>query len=114
MISEAAEGMHTSDVIRTEWWINNNRKVLFPFSSIPLGFPGGARGKEPPSQRRRHKRHGFDPWVRRIPWKRAWQNTPVFLPGESPGQRGLAGCGPWGHTELDMTEPLNTLTLVNF
>ena len=38
------------------------------------------------------KRHRFDPWVGKIPWRRAWQPTPVFLPGESHGQRNLAGC----------------------
>ena len=53
------------------------------------GFPGGASGKESTCQCRRHKRHGFDPWVRKIPWRRAWQPTPVFLPGESHGQRSL-------------------------
>ena len=52
-------------------------------------FPSGASGKEPPCQCRRHKRRGFGPWVRKIPWRRAWQPTPVFLPKESPGQRGL-------------------------
>ena len=45
------------------------------------GFPGGASGKEPTCQCRGHKRPGFDPWVGKIPWKRAWQPTPVFLPG---------------------------------
>ena len=45
--------------------------------------PGGASGKEPTCQCRRHKRHGFDPWVGKIPWRRAWQPTPVFLPGEA-------------------------------
>ena len=68
------------------------------------GFPGGASGKEPACQRRRHKRRGFNPWDGKIPWRRAWQPTPVFLPGESHGQRSLAGCSPWGHTELDTTE----------
>ena len=38
----------------------------------------------------------FDHWVRKIPWRRAWQPTPVFLPEESLGQRSLAGCSPWG------------------
>jgi len=56
-----------------------------------LSFPGGASGKEPPCQCRRCKRHGFYPWVRKIPWRRAWQPTPVFLPGESHGQRSLVG-----------------------
>ena len=44
------------------------------------------------------------PWVRKIPWRRAWQPTPVFLPGESHGQRGLVGYSPWGRTESDTTE----------
>ena len=59
-----------------------------------MGFPGGASGKESACQHRRHKRHGFDPWVGKILWRRAWQSTPVFLPGESYGQRRLAGYSP--------------------
>ena len=51
---------------------------------------------------------GFDPWVGKIPWKRAWQPIPVFLPGESHGQRSLVGCSPWGHKESDTTEWLST------
>ena len=52
-------------------------------------------GKEPARQCRRHKRQGgFDPWVRKIPWRRKWQPTPVFLPGESHGRRSLAGYSP--------------------
>ena len=43
----------------------------------------------------------FDPWVGKIPWRRAWQPTPVFLPGESHGQRSLVGYSPWGHRESD-------------
>ena len=46
----------------------------------------------------------FNPWVRKIPWRRAWQPTPVCLPGESHGQRSLVGYSPWGHKELDMTK----------
>ena len=52
-------------------------------------------------------RFGLDPWVRKIPWRRAWQPTPVFLPGESYGQRSLAGSSPSGPKELDMTERLS-------
>ena len=48
----------------------------------------------------------FNPWVRKIPWRREWQSTPVFLPGESHGQRRLAGYSPWSPKELDMTERL--------
>ena len=49
-------------------------------------------------------RCGFDPWVGKIPWRRAWQPTPVFLPGESHGQRSLVGYSPWSCKELNMTE----------
>ena len=48
-------------------------------------------------------------WVK-IPWRRAWQPTPVFVPGEFHGQRSLAGCSPWGHNELDITEQLTHTT----
>ena len=51
---------------------------------VRLGFPGGASGKEHVCQRRRHKRHRFDPWLGRFPQRREWQPTAVFLPGESP------------------------------
>ena len=47
----------------------------------------------------------FDSWVGKIPWKRAWQPTPVFFPGKSHGQRRLAVYGPQGCKELDLTEP---------
>ena len=53
------------------------------------GLPGGASGKEPYHRCRRLQRRGFSPWVGRIPWRRAWQPTPVFLPGESHGQSSL-------------------------
>ena len=49
------------------------------------------------------RKDGLDPWVRKIPWRRAWQPTLVFLPGKSHGQRSLVGYRPWGHKRLDMT-----------
>ena len=52
----------------------------------------------------RCKRHQFHLWCRKIPRRRAQQPTPVSLPGESHGQRSLAGYRPWGHTELNMTK----------
>ena len=69
-----------------------------------MGFPGCTSGEESACQRRRHKRQGFDPWVRKIPWRREWLPTPVFLPRESHGQRSLAGYSPQGCKESDMTE----------
>ena len=49
-------------------------------------------------------RPGFDPWVGKIPWRRKWQPTPVFLPGESHGRRSLVGYSPWGRKESDTTD----------
>ena len=68
------------------------------------GFPHGTGGKEPACQCKRCKRHGFDPWVRKIPWRRAWQPTPVFLAGESHEQRSLVGYSPWGHRETRLEQ----------
>ena len=45
-----------------------------------------------------------DPWVAKIPWRRKWPPTPVFLPGKSYGQRNMEGCSPWGRRELDTTK----------
>ena len=55
------------------------------------GTPDGSSGKEHTCQCKRYKRCSFDPWVGKIPWRRQWQSTSVFLPGESHGQRSLAG-----------------------
>ena len=67
-----------------------------------LGFPGGASDKEPACQCWSHKRCRFDPWVGKIPWRRAWEPTPGF-PGELHGQRSLAGYHPLGHKKSDRT-----------
>ena len=68
-----------------------------------MGFPDGASSKEPTCQCRRCKGCGFDPWVETMPWRRAWQPTPVFLPGESRGQRSLGGYSLQVCKESDMT-----------
>ena len=65
------------------------------------GFPRWLGGKEFTYQCRRHR---FKPWSRKIPWRRKWQPTPVFLPGPFHGQRSLVGYSPWGCRELDVTE----------
>ena len=74
------------------------RRFLHPdFRGSHLDFPFGTSGKEPACQYKRCKRCKFDPWVRKIPWRRKWQPIPVFLePGESHGQRSLEDCSPWG------------------
>ena len=72
-----------------------------------MGFPGGASGKEPSCQCRRYKRHGFDPWVGKIPWRREQLPTQVFWPRESHGLYSA-----WDCKESDTTERLlHTLTI---
>ena len=64
-----------------------------------VGSPGGSDGKDSPAMQ--------NPWVRKIPWRRKWQPTPVILPGEFHGQRSQAGYSPWGCKESGMTEQLS-------
>ena len=79
----------------------------FVFTSLTFGsqgFPGSSDGKSVCQQCRRP---GFDPWVRKIPWRRQWQPTPVFLPGKFHGRRSLVGYSPRSHKESDTTEQLH-------
>ena len=86
----------------------NQPAQILTGTSQPLdqfkGVPGGTSGKEPDCQLRRHERRGFNPWVGNIPRRRACQSTPVFSPGESHGQKRLAGYSPQGSKGLGMTE----------
>ena len=110
---EYADG-HTQMYIAPHLWLGSYRplgpvaslwgKLSKSFSLLVVfergsgswkGFPGGTSSKEPTCQCRKHQRCGFDPWVGTIPWRKAWQCTPVFLPRESPGQRSLVGYSPW-------------------
>ena len=70
--------------------------VFWPSNIFHCGLPCWLSLKESASQCRRH---GFDPWVEKIPWTRKWQPTPGFVPGKSNGQRSLAGYSPWGRKE---------------
>ena len=73
-----------------------------------MGFPDGSESKESACSvgdlGLQYGRPRFNPWVRKIPLEKEWQPIPVFLPGESHGQRSLVGYSPQGHTELDTTE----------
>ena len=87
------------------------RNSPFPFVPSPkakifnfLGFPGGSDGKEPTCQCRRYRRPRFDPWVRKIPWRRKWQPPALLLSGESHGQSSLVGYSSRGRKESNMTE----------
>ena len=68
------------------------------------GLPRWCSGKESACHCRRHKRHGFNPWVRKTPWSRKWWPTPVSLPRKFHGQRSLVGYSPRGLKELNTTE----------
>ena len=69
--------------------------------NLKRGFPRGSGGNLPAMQET-----GFHPWIGKIPWRRKWQLTPIFLPGEFHGQKSLVGYSPWGHKESDKTEQL--------
>ena len=84
-------------------WVNSSHEVAkvldlavwnITLHKCQSGFPAGTSGKGPTCKCRRCKRCRFDPWVGKIPWNRAWKSTPVFLTGESHGQRGLVGNSP--------------------
>ena len=79
-------------------WIQNHSKSVM---SHDKGLPRQLSGKESACQ---CKRHRFNPWVGKIPWRRIWQPTAVFCCGEFHGQRSLVGYSPWDHKESDMTE----------
>ena len=74
-------------VVSTYWWVS---QVALLVKNLPASTG--------------NIRQGFNLWLRKIPWRRAWQPTPVFLPRESHGQRGLVGYSSWGPKELDKTE----------
>ena len=61
------------------------------------------------------RRHQFDPWIGKIPWRKKWQPTPVFLPGKSHGQRSLVGYSPWGckRVGLDWATKRNNKSVVD-
>ena len=87
----------------------------FPFSSITVpvlcspNLPRWLSGEESTCNARDVGDSGLIPEVRKIPWRRKWQPTPVFLHGKSHGQRSLVGYSPWGHKELDTTEHARTM-----
>ena len=76
-----------------------NRCYVWLFATpwtVAQGFPGGLTGKESTFNAGDTGRHEFNPQVRKIPWRRAWQPTAIFLPRKSHGQKSLVGYSPWG------------------
>ena len=90
-VSEVLQGLLHFEGLSSFWWevgILNEQNVLQD--------PGGSVVKNPPA----YRRWGFDFWVRKNPWRRKWQPTPVFFPGKSHGQRSLVAYSPWGHKRV--------------
>ena len=89
--------------------IVENQSIVLQFciwGSTPAysGFPGGSEVRIHLPVQEMCRRHRFHPWVGKIPWRRKWQPTPVFLPLESHEQRSRVGYSPWGHRESGITE----------
>ena len=83
------------------------------FTAFKISLRGGASNKECAYHCRRCKIHRFSSWVGKILWRRKWQPTPVFLLGESHGQRSLAGYCPWGRKESDTAEHAHILLYIH-
>ena len=105
---------------RTGWqeemvseWFQYITFILHFISIITVWYIGSSQVslvvKNPPASASRWKRHRFNPWIRKMPWRRVQQPTPVFLPGESHGQKSLVDYSRWGRREMDTTEQVNTL-----
>ena len=112
---------YASKIWKAQQWPTGLEKVSFHFSPkeeqcqrmLKPPFPGDSDSKEICLQCRRP---GLNPWVRKIPWKREWLPTPVFLPGEVHGQRSLVSYSHWGCRESDKTEQLtlhHTIALIS-
>ena len=86
---------HDQGVSPVQVELNCLKSHLLLSCVLSSGLPWWLSGKEPACQCRRCKRRRLDPWVRKIPWRREWLRAPVFLPGESHGQRNLAGYSLW-------------------
>ena len=86
--------------------IGTSEEHCSTLSTVSQGFPGDTVVKNPPANARRES----SPWVGKVPWRRWWQPTPAFLPGESHGQRSLAGYCPQGCKEVDRTEHAHTVS----
>ena len=124
MMSNLYKNFSILQLYRIHWWTlvvflvaSLERRIIFlldkvtgsysvtgPKVTYNCTFNSGTSGEESACQCRRHKRQPLSPWVGKIPWRRKWQPTPVFLPRKIHGLRSLAGYSPWGHKESDTTE----------
>ena len=102
-VARSGELLFLNNIYQTNEWINEwdflevgSRTWIFEI--FTRGLPRWYSGKESACQCGRPR---FDPWIGKIPWRREWKLTPVFLPGESHGQGTLEGYSPRGHKESD-------------
>ena len=101
-VSSALTGRFTTTGPRGKSYVIFHTDIGSLTDSYPWpGLPWCFSGKKSVCQDRRH---GFYPWVRKIPLSRKWQPAPVFLPGKFHGQTNLVGYSPWGCKESDTTE----------
>ena len=99
------ENLRIAILINGKCYVFNKRKLwLTNLLDWTLGFLGSSDSKESTCSE-------VQSLIWKLPWRREWLPTPVFLPGEFHGHRSLAGCSPWGHKELDMTEGLTCLLI---
>ena len=91
MVQTWREGESHQGDLDAENETENTKQRIWLWAPGRLGFPSGSDSKESACQCRKP---GFDPWARKICWRRKWQPTPVFLPGEFHGQRRLEGYSP--------------------
>ena len=87
----------TKEVLFSSFFMKQNNGPLCPQHQKPNSDSGYLELSQGIRYQCRFKRRGINPWVRKIPWKREWQPTPVFLPGKSHGQLSLAGYSLWSH-----------------
>ena len=90
-----------------------HKVMMLPFNTLSrfvMGFPSGSDGKESAYRCKKTQVRSLG-WE--DPWRREWQLTPVFLPGEFHGQRSLACYSPWGCKELDMIEQLTLIQMAD-
>ena len=97
-----AQGCRRTLALRS--WTPFTLKILNVHLYMPRGLPSGSVERI----HCQHRRHGIDPWVGKTPWRRKWQPTPVFLPGEFHGQRSLAATVHGVSEESDTTEHTHT------
>ena len=95
-------------VTKSWTWLSNFTSSDWTTTALSKWLPRQHQWQRLACQCRRHKRCEFTPWIGKSPWRRAWQPTPVSLPGESHGQRSLAGYSPQGHKDSNWSNLAHT------